>query len=548
VQLVRISGFEAIYKMADSTPRIIPIASVLSPAALTSEVRETFNATHCPNVATLNFEREAKHNFRKEDQYAGSSLVFWNTTDRKGETEGWFDYYDQPSKNAKRLAVTSVYLNKPATDRNASLNSCGERWNCTYTVNFLAPGYKCDDVADSSKPDVGAAPFNLSKLAPQGDMLYYAATDMNDYMNPQIETDNFGVPTPKPPYPDLLGVFESEPVLWIGHSVKTSTPYDKSSPYEKQWGNVHEPKIFKCIAHQTNYTFEMYYNDTIQNCARKQRDFLYPLINTTVSLDPKDSSKYVANPATGYVRPNADVERYKMTASYHALGALLRNFLRGSISKGDYYITKSDVSESRLMDAKTSYPVANLKDEVQNIFEDIIISLLSEPHLVVADTQSVPCIKSRSVNVFVYHRDQLWVGYAFAVILTFCFIIVGAWSIYQNGVASDTLFSRIMVTTRNPTLDQLSVGACLGGDPFPRELTKTKLRFGVLLEENAREGPLGIVEHCCFGAAGEVKDIVKYGTYAGLKKYRDGEAKNEEGELEEKEALLRDDGEGDNEG
>jgi hypothetical protein len=111
---------------------------------------------------------------------------------------------------------------------------------------------------------------------------------------------------------------------------------------------------------------------------------------------------------------------------------------------------------------------------------------------------------------------------------------------YQNGVASDTLFSRIMVTTRNPTLDRLSVGACLGGDPFPKDLTKTKLRFGVLLEEEPREGPLGKVEHCCFGAAGEVKDIVKHGTYAGLKKYRRG-VEEEMGDVEEKEALLRQD-------
>ena len=46
------------------------------------------------------------------------------------------------------------------------------------------------------------------------------------------------------------------------------------------------------------------------------------------------------------------------------------------------------------------------------------------------------------------------------------------------------------------------------------------------------------MEHCCFGAAGEVKDIVKHGTYAGLKKYRKDE-EEEAGDVSEKEALLR---------
>ncbi|KAF1955760.1 hypothetical protein CC80DRAFT_516696 [Byssothecium circinans] len=516
---------------------LIPLASVLSPSSLTSEVRETYNSTTCPKVAMLNFTREAKHDFRKEDEYVGASLVFWNTTNLKGEQAGFFDYYDQPSKNGKRLAVTSVYLNKPATNPDASLNSCGERWNCTYDMTFEGPGYKCDDVASISKPDAGAAPFNLSVLAPQGDSIYHASTDLNDYVSPQIETGDDGVPIPKPPYPDLLGVFQSEPVLWIGHSIKTKENYPDDSPYKKKWGTVHQPKIFKCVAYHTNYTFQMRYSDTQQYHTRKQRDFLYPVIDTTVSIDPKNNSKYIASPRSNFISPRNDVEKYKRTATYHALGALLRNFLRGQIIKTTYIVTRSDISESRLMNAKTSYPVENLKEEIQNVFEDILITLLSEPYLVVADTQDVPCMKSRSVNVYVYHRQGLWVGYAFAVVFTFSFLIVGAWSIHQNGVASDTLFSRIMVTTRNPTLDQLSVGACLGGDPFPKELTRAKLRFGVLLEENPREGPLGTVEHCCFGTAGEVKEIVKYGTYAGLKRYRD-DAKREDGNVAEKEALL----------
>ena len=130
------------------------------------------------------------------------------------------------------------------------------------------------------------------------------------------------------------------------------------------------------------------------------------------------------------------------------------------------------------------------------------------------------------------------VGYAIAVATTLFSIIVGSLAIWQNGVASDTLFSRILVTTRNPTLDHLSVGACLGGDPFPKELRETKLRFGVLIEDEPREGPLGRVEHCCFGTRGETVDIVRGNNYAGLRRWR-----REMGMEDEKSVLLDDQGE-----
>ena len=220
------------------------------------------------------------------------------------------------------------------------------------------------------------------------------------------------------------------------------------------------------------------------------------------------------------IEPQKDTEAYKVTASFHTLGSLLRRFLRGKIEKQKILITYSDLSETRLVNSSTSYPLVELKTEIQDLFEDILITLLNDPNLVVVQTQEVPCTKSRTMMVYVYYKHSLWIGYAIVIAITFAFMLVGAWSLHMNGVASDVLFSRIMATTRNPTLDHLSVGACLGGDPFPKELAKTKLRFGVLLEDDPREGPLGKVEHCCFGTMGETKEIVKGGTYAGLREHR----------------------------
>lgn len=492
---------------------------MLSPASLTSEITDFRNVTRCPAVAGLNFTRETGFNFRAIDdaEIRRASMSYYNTTDLDGKQEGFFDYYDQPSKNVRRLAISAAYLKRPQPRDNAALTFCGQGWNCTYTLNFIGPGYKCDDITNSPPDD---APIKINKLAPNGNFTYLAEVDQNDYASSQIDTVD-GVPKQGPPYPASLGVFESEPILWIGYANKTNTSYPDDSPYAKKWKVVHEPKMFKCVMYHTNYTFNVSYRP-IQTTRLIQRDFLLPLIDTT--LQPQtgsNASAWIASPSSKFVRPQ-DPEVYKLTAAYHSMGSLLRNFLRGSVEKTTdvFVITRSDISETRLMDARTSHPSPNLMADVQGLFEEMLVSLLSEPTLVVAETQDVPCVKTRSINTYRYYKRGLWIGYAAVIALTFCFVLIGAWSIYQNGVASDVLFSRIMTTTRNPTLDHLSVGACLGGDPFPKELMETKLRFGVLLEDNPREGPLGTVEHCCFGTVGETKEVVKGGVYAGLAKYR----------------------------
>lgn len=496
--------------------RLIPIASVLSPASLTTAPRTMVNATTCADIASLNFTREAFHNFRDEsDDGRGISLNYYNTTDRNGAKDSYFDYYDQPSKNARRLAFSSAYLKKPQPREKAALSFCGDGWNCTYSINFLGPGYKCEDI---SEDNTAGAPFELTQLAPTGNFTYLAEVDQDQYRWPQVPSRD-GVPIQEPPYPDSLGVFESEPVLWIGYANRTSELYDADSPYSKKWMNVHEPNMFKCVMYHTNYTFEMRYRPG-QTATLKRRDFLHPVINTTVSSNSGNDTEWVASPSSNFIRPKEDPETYKLTAAYHSLGALLRSFLRGDIEKTSdvFIVTRSDISETRLINGRTSYPQPNLMLDVQSLFEDMLMTLLSEPTLVLAENETVPCEKTRIVIVYVYYKRGLWIGYAVVIAITSAFVGVGVWSLQQNGVASDVLFSRIMATTRNPTLDHLSVGACLGGDPFPPELSKTKLRFGVLLEDDPREGPLGRIEHCCFGTIGETKDIVRGGIYAGLKR------------------------------
>ena len=114
----------------------------------------------------------------------------------------------------------------------------------------------------------------------------------------------------------------------------------------------------------TKYTFNMSYNPR-QSATRWEREFLRPVIGN--------------HP----IEPQKNVEEYKVTASFHTLGSLLRRFLRGKIEKQKILITYSDLSETRLVNSSTSYPLVDLKTEIQDLFEDILITLLNDPNLVV---------------------------------------------------------------------------------------------------------------------------------------------------------------------
>jgi hypothetical protein len=135
--------------------------------------------------------------------------------------------------------------------------------------------------------------------------------------------------------------------------MNTSQPYlDEDSDCRTRWGNVHEAKIFKCVLQYTKYSFKMSYRPR-QSANRWKRGFLHPFLR-------EDS-----------IGPQNDVGGYKVTVACHSLGSLLRRFPRGKIEQQKILITCSDLSEARLVNSSMSYPLADLKTEIQNLFEDI---------------------------------------------------------------------------------------------------------------------------------------------------------------------------------
>lgn len=211
--------------------RIAPLTVILTPATLTVAATTEVNTTTCANVRTLNFSAEMGNNWRDPTRLNGlpeQSLSLWNNTvpevmDTRPFDAEFFDYWTEPSFPASEIATLSALLRRVVPRENASIETCGAGWNCSLTIEFEAPGYKCDQVAKGRNDNTQGlaemnAPFNTNVLVPDGNFSYIAHTRLGEYSDQQTDSGASGIPTKPPPYPKNLGAFRTDPVLWIGHS------------------------------------------------------------------------------------------------------------------------------------------------------------------------------------------------------------------------------------------------------------------------------------------------------------------------------------------
>ncbi|KAF2824950.1 hypothetical protein CC86DRAFT_295509 [Ophiobolus disseminans] len=521
---------------------LIPIATIIfSPGALTFGNYEDRQSLELM-VPTVNFTAETNKNWRKPVGFVGGgnkrSVMYYNTTSRDPTAPGLFDYYDQPSAELKRTALLLAYngMNHPNIRQDGRQGACGGSFNCTYEQTFVAPGYQCTEIAKGVN-DMGrlkdlGAPFNTSELVPTGRYVYKAEVDFGAYARPQLPEDQVekgpgGYPLDTPP--EDLGVFKSEPVLWIGHSYNTSETIKADDPLASNWTHRYEPRIIRCVHMETEYKVMWDWKEPFFH-SMATRKYLHPIIDTnhTIGEDGKPDLTVPPGPKENYISPRGDVSLYKKTAAYYALGEMFRTFLRGRVEMEPplpgpgYAVVQSDHFTNTRLVGKSSEPKRNLSEEIESFYADMVISLLSAPEMLTVDNERVMVNRSNFKSSFVYVPQRLWQCYAPVIFITLLILAFGALTIWEDGTTFSTGFSRILVTTRNTTLDDISRGACLGNDPFPIELMHTKLKFGVLNEHTDVEYQNGDgyqgVGHCAFGVASEVGPIRRGIPYAGLQR------------------------------
>lgn len=463
--------------VANRNYRLIPLASVVAPGALTTQLIEYKENASC-TVRYLNFTNEGSTDWNASRHgRPGYTMAFFNTTPPPPARE--YDWYDQPSFNTDRLITLFAFSQDMPTEKGSPCAG----WNCTYTMSFTAPYYNCSETPflnDSSK-----VPFNLSNFAPYSkpsplineiNALWEGRQNYVYQMNLGPGEEEFKTePNAQSEKFTGQGTFRYEPKIWFAVSVNTT---EKNPDPDPRWPFKMVPTAYVCTHQKANYTVKSYWKgDRIEsrNVTVEDGVDLLPEGETRVPQPLKDKEN------------NPKHHEYMEFIAYHALGAVVRRYLTGNIRQENgttQAVTKTKISTAaRLIDQARAIPVPDFHHAFEAYYRDAVVSLLQEPFLEIADTINTTCHRSQYQNQFVYQKRGLWIGYSLAIAAAFVAIIFGCFSIMYNGMTSDISFSKILVTTRNASLDGLVKsypGVSLGGDPVPSPLEKTRLRFGVL--------------------------------------------------------------------
>ncbi|KAI1644588.1 uncharacterized protein F4817DRAFT_346189 [Daldinia loculata] len=465
---------------------LTPIVIILTSNTLTMELALSIENTACSGIRTLNFTKDELEEWRnptKSDNLYGLSMSIWNTTASDTASPDWFDYYASPSNPLIRVATHAAFMGQAVSKSSINIDICGSGWNCTYTINFTAPAYKCSELASGVGSEIKTLgnqkpPDGLSTklLVPEGDYSYYAYTSGGEYSTQQMkDTSPGGIPNMEPPFPEALGAFRTEPVIWIGYSVRTNPnevpPLNRSMP---GWSDAFIPKVIGCEHYETDYTVLFNLTGGQQITKVTERKFQHRIIDTTwiQGTDANDGTNdnTTARPKSNYIYPR-NVRKYRRVAAFHAMGFQLREFLNGTMNSAQLNnpIGNTKADQTRLLDPRHDYfAFPTLVNLVQELYEDMIISLFSNGQFLSVvwaaksdvmsgtgagdESTKYPCVRSRLDTLAILENE---------------------------GVLRSTRFSSIVAATRGPALEKLGwVGEDRGN--LPQDIKNLKVGYGIV--------------------------------------------------------------------
>ncbi|OTA52768.1 hypothetical protein K449DRAFT_390743 [Hypoxylon sp. EC38] len=493
---------------------LTPIVIILTGNTLTVEPALRVDNTTCQGIRTLNFSKEEIEEWRTATRINGLfglSVTLWNNTSTNTFSPDFFDYYTGSSNPLTRVTTQAVFIQQAVSKVGSNIDICGSGWNCTYTINFTAPAYKCSELASGVGSEIGSLGdqkppdgFTTKLLLPEGNYSYYAYTDGGDYSIQQMnETGEGGVPIMNPPFPATLGAFRTEPAIWIGYSVRSNP--DEAPPLNSSmpgWNDAFIPKVIGCEHYEAEYTvlFNLTGGQQITNVTEVK--FLRRVIDTTwiQGEDANDGTNdnTTAYPKSNYVYPR-DVHKYRRVAAFHSIGSQLRSFVNGTMDSHqlDAPIGKTKADQTILLDQRHEYfAYPNIIDLIPSLHEDMILSLFSNQQFLSVvwaakpdtisgtgtgdESTEYPCVRSRLENVYDYHERDLWIVYSLAIFLAAAGLVSGTLAILENeGVLRSTRFSSIVAATRGPALEKLGLAGEDRGN-VPRDVKNLKVGYGIV--------------------------------------------------------------------
>ena len=226
-----------------SSPRVLPLSAIASPSTLTATNGIRNFAATCNNVSVLNFNMENGYGIEDRDLAVDKQgMSFWD------ELQGGTSYFNQPSMDSRRNFQLSLL-----SDQTLQPDSpCPTDSNCTFSISFAAPSYKCEHRGDFG----GMQAYNKSQMAPMGDLLYASYSAFGeDFVGRPIDW-NRTVPN------NDTGVFKREPSLWVAWVYNTTLPAtaENSTLWNTTyWPHQLETHVMECTLWNSTYSYKMSY-------------------------------------------------------------------------------------------------------------------------------------------------------------------------------------------------------------------------------------------------------------------------------------------------
>ncbi|KAF5986636.1 hypothetical protein FCOIX_1450 [Fusarium coicis] len=423
---------------------ITPLLVVLTAETLAVVAGVTEELVSCPSVLTLNFDNEANFDWRERPVVHGQTLKS-------------VSHFNTTGLNTKPKDSNSTHFDY----LNAAKEVCSDGWNCTYVVDFLAPAYKCEELASGVGSKVkklgdAEAPFKTSILALEGSYTFISMAARENYT------------TYSSARPKYLGVFKNEPIIWVGYAtVKGINKPQPRNKEDKSWDKAYTPIIFGCEHYEVNYTVRFDYVRGAQSYKITNREYVRKVVNTTLVSENTSgkTSKKLSIPESNWVRPQ-DYKEYRRTAAYHVIGEGLRRYVGGAVNTANN-VTTTYILLTSLGSKINPLPIPNLRQGIQKLYEDLVISLLSEPSFVAVAWASngkpsgtgkgdastrYPCRRQRQTTLFVYKQVQLLSVYAASILLAVVGVLVGIQAYREVGVMFDMKPSSIIGASKNGAL------------------------------------------------------------------------------------------------
>ncbi|KAF6788790.1 hypothetical protein CMUS01_16367 [Colletotrichum musicola] len=278
------------------------------------------------------------------------------------------------------------------------------------------------------------------------------------------------------PFPKHAGAFRTEPVIWVGYSQITNIsipPYKTHSGWRTPNDAAWTPALLACEYYEATYTAELRYLDGVQLHRVINRQFLRPVVNTSllqgVNANDGTMDNVTATPEENYILPK-DVARYRQLAAYHSMGLYFRSMLNGTIV-GLGTDANTRALQTSIIDPEDYLARPKLSEEIQNYFDTLVLSLFANPRLVPVvwaaspDTMTgtsdgtnytYPCTRSRPGLKYYYRARVLVLVYAVAVLLAMLGVAAGAVALHKNGgISRNIKFSSILAASRSTALNKV---------------------------------------------------------------------------------------------